>query len=210
MGGGIHIERDWKEWPHGVTATNYCLDRRTGAEEKDRRKCFHWQLNETALHSGPIGNSLITIVDLAFELVRPGHVSFRWQVDAQLCSWDCDGFYAEIDGVRVVNFTSVATWTQSRFALSKGQHVLSLAYSKDYFGERGADMAMVDALEINGLFFADSSCSPCPPGSVSTVGARNCTVCPRDTFSEGSFFFFLFCLFCFLNEASRRILQALS
>jgi hypothetical protein len=187
IGGGVHVEHAWKDWPHGVSAANYCLDRRSGAEVRDPTKCFHWILNDTVLRSGLIENNIITVVDLSFELVRAGHVSFRWQVDAELCSYvECDGFYAELDGVRVVPFTSVALWTLSRFSLEKGQHVLTLAYSKDISDKRGADMAMIDALEINGLFFADSVCSSCPPGSVSNVGSRYCTVCPRDTFSLGS------------------------
>ncbi len=187
IGGGIHIEHAWKDWPHGVTASNYCLDRRTNTEEEDRRKCFHWQMNDTALVSGAIGDNLVTVLDLGFEMVRVGHVSFRWQVDAELCPDRlCDGFYAELDGIRIVNFTSVAPWTETRVAVSKGLHTLTFAYSKDISISKGADMAMIDMIEMNGLFFADSSCIPCPPGSISAAGSRNCTVCPKDTYSEGT------------------------
>ncbi len=183
IGGGVHIET-WKDWPHGITATNYCLGRYNKSEVKGA-SCKHWAMNETVIMSGKVGDSVTTIVSLAFELVRPGHVSFRWTVDAELCVFtECDGFYAELDDVRVVNLTSVQPWITSRFAAGKGHHVLTLAFSKDISISKGSDMAMIEELEINGLEWADSSCTQCSPGSFSRAGARNCTVCPFNTATE--------------------------
>ena len=182
IGGGVRVE-DWKEWPHGLTASSYCLDTYSKQTVTDGT-CSEWTMNETNFHSGAIGNSLQSVVDVTFELVRDGHISFRWMVDAEFCEGGCDGFSALLDGVFIVNFTSSAPWSTVRVAASKGSHVLTLIYSKDFSISHGLDLAAIDDLEINGLTWADSLCSACPPGSFSGAGARNCSLCSYGTASD--------------------------
>ena len=184
IGGGVRIET-WKEWPHGLTALTYCISRETGLPVTDQDLCKHWILNETEVVSGAIPDNLITILRVSFELVRPGHVSFQWTVDAEKCPYtECDGFYFEMDSERLINFTSVMPWTTSRFAVDEGTHSMVFAFSKDFSRSLGDDQAMLDSLEINGLSYADQRCTGCPQGSFSAAGARTCQLCENNTASN--------------------------
>lgn len=181
IGGGARIEV-WKDWPPGISARSYCLGR---FNESILPGCAPWQMEDTEYVSGNITHNQVSVVEISFELVRPGHVTFRWKVEAELCSYsDCDGFYARLNGKQVVNFTSVAPWTTSTFELPKGSHVLLLAYSKDFSVSKGADAAFVNLLEVEGMSFADSFCTPCARGKFSPAGAAQCSLCSNNTASN--------------------------
>ncbi len=176
LGGGQRI-LTWKEWPSGLIARSYCI-KTTGGALIPAADCHPWVLNDTNIHSGDIIDAQTVILEVNVELVRMGSVSFLWKVEAEQCvNLVCDGFYFEIDGVRKINVTSIATVTRSKFYLGVGVHTLVFAYRKDLSLSMGADRAEMYMLEVDGIFWADSSCTPCPHGTFSTLGSSDCTAC---------------------------------
>jgi hypothetical protein len=142
-------------------------------------------LNESNVHSGAITDSQVSILEINVELVRAGSVVFDWMVEAEEgVTLVCDGFYFEIDGVRRINVTSIADVTRSKFSLSAGTHTLVFGYRKDSSLSLGVDRAEIFMLEVEGIFWADSSCTPCPHGTYSTLGSADCTLCAENTASN--------------------------
>lgn len=185
IGGGYRLE-SWRTWPQGLVARSFCTSALTHALLPDS-ECHPWVMNETAVVSGRITHNQVTTLEVSFRLVRDGHVSFDWRVNAEECTFtECDGFFATVDSVddRAINFTSIAPLTRFSRPLAAGVHTLRLSYKKDVSLSVGADAAELRMLEIHGLFFADTACTPCPHGTFSIAGAATCQPCAADTASD--------------------------
>ena len=93
-----------------------------------------------------------------------------------------DGFTFYIDDVVMIPFTSNKYLSWSSFNVSRGTHMLTFKYSKDYSVSSGEDRAFIYTLIFEGTQFADSQCTLCSPGTyISSPGGSECFPCSQNT-----------------------------
>jgi hypothetical protein len=71
IGGGYRMHT-FKQWPPGIVARSYCLNRRTGVPLAPSL-CHPWVMDEWRVHSGAIGNDEVSVLEITVELVRHKH-----------------------------------------------------------------------------------------------------------------------------------------
>jgi hypothetical protein len=181
-GGAIYVD-SWFEWPVNLLSYNtYCLDTYSG-ELLNTSACAGWQLDGYYVSSGATHDSQTSVLDITVNLQTSGYLNFEFLVDAEL---DFDGLNLFVDGNEVFSLLST---TQGNFlgfqtSLIAGYHLISFQYSKDISFSSGIDSAIIQSLEIGGIYYAwDIVCESCEEGEYAASGDGSCTTCPLNTYA---------------------------
>ncbi|MDD5298373.1 MAG: choice-of-anchor D domain-containing protein, partial [Rhodocyclaceae bacterium] len=106
-------------------------------------------------------------------ITGPGDGSFWWKVSSEF-SYDFLSFY--VDGVQMDTISGAVDWTQKKFSVGSGSHVLRWTYAKDQFYSSGADAGWVDGFSFTGGQAAISlSSTPLSFGSVAVGSSASMT-----------------------------------
>ncbi len=109
-----------------------------------------------AAHSGAIGNSSSTTLQITIDVAVADNVSFYKKVSCEEPGWS--GFYDYleffIDGISQDQWGGEVAWSQETYPLTAGSHTLKWVYQKDSYATGGEDRAWVDFIEfplLNGM-----------------------------------------------------------
>lgn len=185
IGGGTRISI-WKQWPtsSAFELTSYCLNRSNLVYSSGFDKPCAWQLSDSMIISGNISDYASSVLEIRTYVSRNGAFEFAYQIDAEV---NYDGLYVGIDGIIVyTDLRQVSQWTVFRQALASGPHIITISYRKDSSFSAGLDSIFISYIQIEGTDLVGASCSACPAGTFSAVGAANCSSCPMNTYSNDS------------------------
>ncbi|KFM76151.1 UPF0577 protein-like-like protein, partial [Stegodyphus mimosarum] len=138
-------------------------------------------------HGGPCAATLTYSV----KLVKPGVLSYTYQYTdpSILFNFEAQNDQCQsIDDVEKYKWprtTDEAKWRTSTVQLKAGLNVLYWKTVGMGFSEktRKSQPVRIKKIEISGVAYT-SECSPCAPGSYSSLGSKLCTPCPENTYSE--------------------------
>ncbi len=141
---------------------------------------FDWQFNnnpwvivgateayegEYAARSGDISSSQSSIIELAYEVVAAGDISFFYKVSSE-SGYDKLKFY--VNGTMKDEWSGDVAWTEAVYPLTEGTNDLKWEYSKDGSVDSGEDCAWIDniilpAASTNALIagFSVDNNNPC-------------------------------------------------
>ena len=91
--------------------------------------------------SGNIGNNASTSLSIRLDVPCAGEVSFYKKVSSE---GGYDKLYFYIDDVEKGNWSGEVDWSEERYILSEGEHVLRWTYNKDVYTISGSDCAWID------------------------------------------------------------------
>ncbi|KAL0480069.1 hypothetical protein AKO1_010943 [Acrasis kona] len=184
---GININ-NWSSLSDPNLSTT-CIGRHCKRSKEDSRVPLGWVSHPSGeyIHSGNNQPDSVKLV-LAYtaDVVREsGQVIFTYKVDAEHGS---DGLIFYVDSKVVLPLTSTTKeYTTVKYALTHGYHKLEWRYVKNAAISKGKDRAQVKSIQIVGTKHHDSKCTPCQPGTFSSVqGGDVCLPCPSFTFSASN------------------------
>jgi len=105
------------------------------------------------LRSGSIGNGQSSSITLAVK-TRDGTGSFDYSVSSEP-AWDKLQFF--VDGAEIGSWSGVVDWSNKKFNLTAGNHVLEWRYAKDLNNSGGDDAAYIDNIDLPLAVVADTS-----------------------------------------------------
>jgi hypothetical protein len=150
-------------------------------------KCNSWSVNDAGyLESGDnkANNSIRSTLDFRVEIEEDvGNLTFEYMVSAEEYF---DYFGVMIDGALVFkksNTDPVDEWSVQSLNVTKGYHIITFFYSKDFTVTAGYDMARIRMIELTGLSEVPVNCTACDPGYYSD-GTHPCMPCAPGTYTD--------------------------
>jgi len=182
VGGGRRIT-DWTPNTLPYHFVTYCTD--VNDIRLPSSECPGWVSypNNLALYSGNLTDNQNSILELTLLLVIPGKIHFTYLVD---CEPKYDFMTFSINDVMYISNASntIESVDFEKDLTSPGFYTFKWVYRKDFSVSQGKDAAFLQMLEIRGIDYANSECTPCPVATFNNESAsENCYECPEDTYS---------------------------
>lgn len=126
-----------------------------------------------AVKSGAISGNGSSTLSITMTNTAADSLTFYYKVSSEQ-DYDLLTFY--IDGVANGSWSGEVDWSRAAYLIPAGQHTFKWTYAKDYYGDSGSDMAMLDNIDF-----------PCLNASgvgIEDVNIDNINIMPNPTTSH--------------------------
>ena len=195
LGGGVRFDT-WDRLPSGFHLnvesfeTSFRLLHNLVGDTQVNCSEYGWKAQKSFVssHGGPCAATL----SYSVKLVKPGILSYTYQYTDQSILFNFEAQNDQCQSIEDVEkykwprISEEAKWRTSTVQLKAGLNVLYWKTVGMGFSEskiRKSKPVRIKKIEISGVAYT-SECSPCAPGSYSSLGSKLCTPCPANTYSN--------------------------